>query len=93
MSFSTIINKTSHKAAQNNRYIIEVNGLRGLAILMVFVNHLYAQSYPGGFLGVDIFFVVSGFVITLSVSSKKLINSLFSWSLSISGELRDSFQP
>jgi peptidoglycan/LPS O-acetylase OafA/YrhL len=42
----------------------EVQGLRALAVLAVITNHLFADFMPGGFLGVDIFFVLSGYLIT-----------------------------
>ncbi|WP_404387891.1 acyltransferase family protein [Humibacillus xanthopallidus] len=41
-----------------------LDGLRALAIVGVLVYHLDAAWLPGGFLGVDVFFVVSGFLIT-----------------------------
>ncbi len=41
-----------------------VDGLRAVAVLMVFVVHTYAEYMPGGWIGVDIFFVISGFLIT-----------------------------
>lgn len=42
----------------------EIQGLRALAVLAVITNHLFADILPGGFLGVDIFFVLSGYLIT-----------------------------
>src|SRR5215470_20402430 len=42
----------------------DVQGLRALAVTMVVVYHLYPTLVPGGFAGVDIFFVISGFLIT-----------------------------
>jgi peptidoglycan/LPS O-acetylase OafA/YrhL len=45
-------------------YRPELDGLRGISILLIFIHHLYRPLVPGGFLGVDIFFVLSGFLIT-----------------------------
>ncbi|MBM4416687.1 MAG: acyltransferase, partial [Chloroflexi bacterium] len=45
-------------------YLPGVDGLRALAVIAVFVHHAHAPWLPGGYLGVDLFFVISGFVIT-----------------------------
>jgi peptidoglycan/LPS O-acetylase OafA/YrhL len=42
----------------------DIQGLRALAVSMVVVYHLYPSVLPGGFAGVDVFFVISGFLIT-----------------------------
>lgn len=47
----------------------DIQQLRGIAVLAVIVNHLGVSWLPGGYLGVDMFFVVSGYVITLSMLS------------------------
>ncbi|MEP1420216.1 MAG: acyltransferase [Erythrobacter sp.] len=44
-----------------------VDGLRALAVALVFAVHGYFNVFRGGFIGVDIFFVISGFVITRSL--------------------------
>lgn len=42
----------------------DIQGLRSLAFVLVFVFHLNSAWLPGGFLGVDIFFVISGYLMT-----------------------------
>jgi len=41
-----------------------LDGLRGLAVALVVIFHIYPGLLPGGFLGVDVFFVLSGYLIT-----------------------------
>lgn len=45
-------------------YTRELDGLRGVAIIMVMLSHIGIPTIGGGFFGVDIFFVLSGFLIT-----------------------------
>jgi len=45
-------------------YRPSIDGLRAVAVLAVFVFHLNHRWLPGGFFGVDIFFVISGYLIT-----------------------------
>lgn len=52
------------KRLKNSRYITGFDGLRSLAVVGVIFYHLLPTSMKGGYLGVPIFFVVSGYLIT-----------------------------
>ncbi|MDN3694497.1 acyltransferase family protein [Chryseobacterium tructae] len=49
----------------------DIQGIRGLAFLLVFIFHLHYHWLPGGFIGVDIFFVISGFLMTSIIMGEK----------------------
>ncbi|WIY60757.1 acyltransferase family protein [Bacillus arachidis] len=49
---------------KNSRYMVGLDSLRGLAILGVILYHINFNWMPGGFLGVAVFFVLSGYLIT-----------------------------
>lgn len=53
------------------KYRSDIDGLRALAVLSVMVYHLKASWAPGGFIGVDIFFCISGYVVTASLVDSK----------------------
>lgn len=48
----------------NDRRIHSIEGLRAIAVIAVIAFHLWPGIFSGGFLGVDLFFVISGYVIT-----------------------------
>jgi len=49
---------------KKSNFISEISGLRGVAILLVVLDHYDFPLMSGGFIGVDVFFVISGFLIT-----------------------------
>ena len=49
---------------QKNNHIKSLDGVRGLAVILVFLNHWNLQRFTGGWIGVDIFFLLSGYLIT-----------------------------
>ena len=58
----------------NTKYRSEIDGLRAFAVLAVIINHFNEKILPSGYLGVDIFFVISGYVITSSLSKRSKSN-------------------
>jgi peptidoglycan/LPS O-acetylase OafA/YrhL len=59
------------------KYRPDIDGLRSFAIIPVILYHAHVPGLPGGFVGVDIFFVISGYLIC-SLISKKLEHDDFS---------------
>ena len=62
------------------RYRPEIDGLRGISIILVILFHAKVNYFLGGYFGVDVFFVISGYLITkiLIEASKNNSLSLFS---------------
>ncbi len=57
----------SPPSATTGSYLAPLDGLRGVAIIAVVVFHVSPAALPGGFTGVDVFYVLSGFIITRTI--------------------------
>ena len=54
----------------NKNYISEIQSLRGFSILIVLLFHFFPEIMPRGYLGVDIFFVISGYLMSKIISER-----------------------
>ncbi|WP_432709379.1 acyltransferase family protein [Pedobacter sp.] len=61
----------------SHNYLPHIDGLRAIAVLSVFMFHLNFNIFSGGFVGVDVFFVISGYLITGGIY-KELLAGRFS---------------
>jgi peptidoglycan/LPS O-acetylase OafA/YrhL len=61
-----------------DRYRAEIDGMRGIAVLSVIGFHAFPEYLPGGFVGVDVFFVISGFLIS-GIILRQLSRSQFTF--------------
>jgi peptidoglycan/LPS O-acetylase OafA/YrhL len=66
------------RVKQNSVYRSDIDGIRAVAVLSVFLFHLNPDWLPGGFLGVDIFFVISGYLIS-GIILRENVNGSFSF--------------
>ncbi|MDQ0709383.1 peptidoglycan/LPS O-acetylase OafA/YrhL [Arthrobacter woluwensis] len=60
----TLAPATEKPKKPQGKFRTDIQALRALAVAAVVVNHLWPAALPGGYVGVDIFFVISGFLIT-----------------------------
>jgi peptidoglycan/LPS O-acetylase OafA/YrhL len=61
----------------SDRYRPDIEGLRAVAVVLVVLFQAFPAARPGGFIGVDIFFVISGFLIT-GIIARELLSGRFS---------------
>ncbi len=73
-------------------YRPDIDGLRAVAVLAVVVFHAFPAALPGGFVGVDVFFVISGYLIS-SIIFKALAGGEFSFADFYARRVRRIFPP
>jgi len=56
-----------HQTQLTHNYRSDIDGLRALAVISVVIFHAFAWLIPGGYAGVDVFFVISGYLITTNI--------------------------
>lgn len=63
-----------HYSIRGSDYRHEIDGLRALAVLSVITFHFFPSWMPGGYVGVDVFFVISGYLITTIICTQLMEN-------------------
>lgn len=80
---------------KEKNYIAGLDGLRSVAIIGVVLYHLLPYNVPGGFLGVNLFFIISGYLFTLKLSElmERPINFIRYFAQSIAKRIQTIFKP
>lgn len=60
------------------KYRPDIDGLRAVAVMAVVLHHLSSRFVPGGYVGVDVFFVISGYLIT-KIISREIADGTFTF--------------
>ena len=82
--------RTKSRSLTHPKYRSEIDGLRAIAVLLVVIFHAFPGMLNGGFIGVDIFFVISGFLIS-SIILENLYDDTFSFATFYGRRIRRIF--
>jgi peptidoglycan/LPS O-acetylase OafA/YrhL len=82
------LDDSAHNKVQT--YLPYIDGLRGLSVLAILLFHLDITYFRGGFVGVDIFFVISGFLIT-KIITREIQASHFSFATFYARRIKRTF--
>jgi peptidoglycan/LPS O-acetylase OafA/YrhL len=71
---NTFVSADSHKIGALKEYRHDIDGMRAISVILVILYHLRLSWVPSGFIGVDVFFVISGFLITSHIYNDIKLN-------------------
>src|SRR3954449_6736903 len=82
--------KTLLPPLATDKYRPDIDGLRAFAVLSVVLYHAFPRVFPGGYVGVDIFFVISGFLIS-SILFTEMTEGRFAFTIFYGRRIRRIF--
>ncbi|KDO34179.1 hypothetical protein SPRG_01421 [Saprolegnia parasitica CBS 223.65] len=87
---TSLAGNTTEAFAPTHVYRADIDGLRTVAIVPVLLFHAYPETFTSGFIGVDVFFVISGFLIS-GILFKEMTQGSFSYASFYSRRIRRIF--